>query len=342
MTGAAPTGHVLVVGDVMTDIIVRPAGAPAPGSDRPAAIEMRPGGGGANLAAWLGHLGVPVLFAGRVGAADHAAWTAWLAGFGARTALAADPRRPSGRLICVLDPDGERSFLTDRGANAALCRRDLPDSLLNGAASLHVSGYALFEAGPRAAVRALMTQARRRGVPVSIDAASAAPLAAVGAATFLAWTAGTDILFANAAEAAVLADGAADAAGRLAAGYRFVVVKRGAAGAELAGPAGLRLRRAARAVTARDTTGAGDAVLAGFLAARLAGASPARCLARGVAAGTASVTRLGGQPSQGGHRPFSGPAPLRSPATTPPAARSPAAPGPSRSPPPPPTPATAG
>jgi len=309
MTGGPPTGHVLVVGDVMTDIIVRPAGPPAPGSDRAAAIAVRAGGGGANLAAWLGHLGVTVTLAARVAAADRSAWASWLAGFGARAALAGDARRPSGRIVCLLDADGERSFLTDRGANAALCRRDLPDALLDGAAWLHVSAYALFAAGPRAAVRALMARARRRGVPVSVDAASVAPLAAAGAAAFRDWTAGVDILFANAAEAAVLT-GAADPAAQLAATYRFVAVKRGAAGADLAGPGDLRLHRAARPVAARDSTGAGDAFVAGFVAARLAGASPASCLARGVALGTRAVARIGGQPRQGGRQPFAGLAPL--------------------------------
>lgn len=299
MTPAPPRpGHVLVVGDLMTDIIVRPQGPPAPGSDRTATIRRRPGGSGANQAAWLGHLGVPVTFAARVGAADRDACAAWLSGFGVRPALAADARRPTGMLVSLIDADGERSFLTDRGANAALARRDLPVALLDGAALLHVSGYALFAPGPRAAVRALMAAAARRGIPVSVDAASAAPLAAVGADHFRAWTEGAAFCFANAAEAAVLADSddAVTQLARLAACYGLAVVKRGAAGAVLARRDGLRLARAARPAAARDATGAGDAFLAGFLAAWLAGAKPGRCLARGVALGARAVRQIGGQP----------------------------------------------
>lgn len=299
MTRAARLpGHVVVVGDLMTDILVRPVGLPAPGSDQPATIRMRPGGAGANQAAWLAHLGVPVTLAARVGAADCARCAAWLDGLGVRPALAADARRPTGLLVSLIDGNGERSFLTDRGANAALGRRDLPAALLDGAALLHVSGYALFEPGPRAAVRVLMAQAGRRGIPVSIDAASTAPLRAVGAAQFRAWTEGAAVLFANAAEAAVLAesDDATTQLARLAACYGLAVVKRGAAGAALARRDGLRLARAARTVTVRDTTGAGDAFLAGFLAAWLADAPPGRCLARGVALGARAVARLGGQP----------------------------------------------
>ena len=333
MTGGRSRGHVVVVGDVMTDIIVRPAEPSAPGSDRRATTREHPGGGGANLAAWLGALGMKVTLAARVGAADRDRWAAWFGRFGVRAALAADPRRPTGRLVALLDADGERSFLTDRGANAALGRRDLPATLLDGAALLHVSGYALFEAGPRAAVRALLAAARRRGLPVSVDAASAAPLRAVGAAAFLTWTEGADLGFANAAEAAVLA-GSVDPAtqlARLAGSYRMAVLKRGAEGAMLGGRDGLVATRPARAVSVRDATGAGDAFLAGFIAAWLAGARPAACLARGVALGTRAVTRLGGAPAA-----------IRRAPSAPPAARSPAGPDPWRSPPSPPTRATGG
>ena len=158
-------GFAVVVGDVMTDVIVKPEGPLARGTDRRARIATLPGGSGANQAAWLGHFGVPVRFAARVGAGDVAASAASLRAFGVEPRLAADNHLPTGTLVTLLDPDGERSFLTDRGANDALGPGDLPESLLDGAALLHVSGYALFGEGPRAAVLALMAAARRRGLP---------------------------------------------------------------------------------------------------------------------------------------------------------------------------------
>lgn len=299
MTAAPTPGRVGVVGDVMTDILVCPVGAPAPGSDRAADIAVREGGAGANVAVWLGRLGVPVTLAARVGAADRDALAARFAGLGVCAVLGADARRPTGRVVALLDADGERSFLTDRGANAALGRRDLPPALLDGAAWLHVSGYALFDPGPRQAARALLRAAARRGIPVSVDAASAAPLAAVGAAAFRDWTAGVALCVANAAEAAVLAgsDDPAVQRARLAEAYACAVIKRGAGGAELVRPDAPVLARAARPVAARDTTGAGDAFLAGFLAARLAGASPQQCLARAVALGTLAVRRGAPEPA---------------------------------------------
>ena len=49
----------LVIGDVMTDVVVRPEGPVARGSDRRASITLQPGGSAANQAAWLASFAVP-------------------------------------------------------------------------------------------------------------------------------------------------------------------------------------------------------------------------------------------------------------------------------------------
>ena len=92
------------------------------------------------------------------------------------------PTIQTGRLVAMIDPDGERSFLTDRGANDALCADDIPDALIAGASHIHISGYSLFAASPRAAILDVM---RRAGeTPVSIDPASAGFLREVGPEEF--------------------------------------------------------------------------------------------------------------------------------------------------------------
>jgi sugar/nucleoside kinase (ribokinase family) len=268
------------------------------GSDRRAAIAMKPGGSGANQAAWLGRLGVPTAFVGRVGRADRETYAELLGAYGVAVRLGGDPRRPTGMLVTILDPDGERSFLTDRGANEGLDAGDLPEALLRGTGLLHISGYALFSAGPRAAILGLADIARRRGIPVSVDPGSAGFLAEVCPAEFLRWTEGATLFFPNAEEAALLA-GTADPDAQMEAlcrRYAFVAIKRGAAGAE-AGRGAERWEASAPEVEVVDTTGAGDAFLAGFLAAWMAGAEIGDCLARAVATGSQAVTTLGGQPA---------------------------------------------
>ena len=204
---------VLVVGDVMTDIVVKPEGPIAVGADTRAAIRLLPGGSGANQACWLAREGIEARFAGRVGAADRPREKLLLAEHGVDARLAADNSLPTGTLVTLLS-GGERSFLTDRAANLNLCHADLPDALLDGIDLLHVSGYALFEPGPREAVLGLFAEASRRGISISVDPASYSFLAEVGPERFVEWTRGARFLFPNEDEAATLT-GATEASAQL-------------------------------------------------------------------------------------------------------------------------------
>ena len=159
---------ILVVGDVMDDLVVRPLGPLVPRSDTPAHMERHPGGSGANTAAWLGVLGAEVRFAGRVGLADLRRHARALEACGVDARLAGDARTPTGSIVVLAH---DRSMFTDRGANLALGRDDLPDDLLEGVDHVHVSGYSLLEEGPRSAVLDLVARA---GVPWSVDPASPA------------------------------------------------------------------------------------------------------------------------------------------------------------------------
>jgi sugar/nucleoside kinase (ribokinase family) len=286
---------ILVIGDVMADVIVRPEGPLARGSDRRAAITVQPGGSAANQAAWLASFGVKVDFVARVGAADLGSETARFKAIGVTPHLVGDRTHETGRLIALIDPDGERSFLTDRGANEALEARDIPDALIEGAALTHLSGYSFFAPLPRGAVFDVMRRAGDK--PISVDPASAEFLREVGADEFLAWTRGAAILFPNEEEAAILAgsDDPDTQCARLATRYPLVVLKRGAAGAEAAEGA-RRWRVNAPRIEAIDTTGAGDAFVAAFLAARLSGADIQPALERAVAAGSAASAIIGGRP----------------------------------------------
>ncbi len=234
----------------------------------------------------------------RVAAGDKPQLEAYFRGLGVEPLLVGDAEHPSGMLVTIVDADGERSFLTDRGANLSLSPADLPEALLEGTRLLVVSGYSLFAELPRAAVRGLAGAARSRGIPVVVDAASVGFIAEVGAENFLAWTTGFSILFANEEEAAALsgAAGVEEQMTRLAAGYGLVVIKRGAHGAVAGDCNGVKVSLPAPRVDVVDTTGAGDAFAAGFLSTQLAGGELEACLRRGIEAGSAAVTRLGGQP----------------------------------------------
>jgi sugar/nucleoside kinase (ribokinase family) len=286
---------ILVIGDVMTDVIVCPEGPLAPGSDRRASITVKPGGSAANQASWLASFGVSVDLVARVGAADLQSEVARFKAIGVTPHLVGDPRRETGRLVALIDANGERSFLTDRGANEALQIGDIPGALIEGASAIHLSGYSFFAPSPRAAVLDVMRRAG--GKPISIDPASAEFLREVGAEKFIDLTRGASTLFPNEEEAAILAgsDDLETQCARLTARYPLVVIKRGAAGAQAA-EGGRRWRVDAPKIEAIDTTGAGDAFVGAFLSQRLSGADIQPALERAAAAGAAASTIIGGRP----------------------------------------------
>jgi sugar/nucleoside kinase (ribokinase family) len=273
---------ILVIGDVMDDLVVRPLGRIVARSDTPADMQRHPGGSGANTAAWLGHLGAAVRFAGRVGLADVRRHASALERCGVDARLVGDGRIQTGRIV-VLTHD--RSMFTDRGANLALGPDDLPADLLDGVTFIHVSGYALLEKGTRTAVLDLVN---RSGLPWSIDPASAAFVRDTG---FLSWTAGATICFPNEDEADVLEGGLLDA-------YEVLVLKRGSRGARVLRRGAETIEVPAQTATEIDPTGAGDAFAAGYLAALMAGRDDAACAAAGVAAAAEAVGRPGARPGR--------------------------------------------
>ncbi len=290
---------VLVIGDVMTDIVVRPEGPIAVGADRRALIRVLPGGSGANQACWLAMEGIGARFVARVGDEDHARQTALLARCGVDARLGADATRPTGTLVTLLSPDGERSFLADRAANENLGPADLPKSQLDGVDLVHVSGYALFKESPRAAVLDFLGEVERRAIPFAVDPASYSFLQEVGPERFLEWTRAARFFFPNEDEAVVLS-GATDPEAQLTfltRIYPIVVIKRGKEGALAAkAKSGRRWSVPAPRVAVVDTSGAGDAFLAGFLGAYLRGEGIEASLGRGVELGSRSVTTLGARP----------------------------------------------
>jgi sugar/nucleoside kinase (ribokinase family) len=276
--------RVLICGDVINDVLVDAPGELVLGDDNPASIQIKPGGSAANQAAWMASLGLDVVFAGRAGAADADFHRAELARFGVRPKITADPSAATGSIVVLIGRDGERTMITDRGANRALQPADVPESLLDGADLLHLTGYTFFAPGPRQVARSLIAAAKRRGIPFTLDPSSAAFLSDLAPADFLEWTADAEVCFPNLDEAMVLTNAPAlsappanprDLAAALAGHYKLVALKLGPNGAVLATRGSAPVEIPAVATTVRDTTGAGDAFCAGFVAAWL-GVNPSR------------------------------------------------------------------
>ena len=103
----------------------------------------------------------------------------WLMTCGARRASGPDRRSRSlgtGVIQALVEPDGERATVPDRGANAVWAPDDVPEALIANASLLHVVGYVLLDEASRRRALTAMAHARAHGVPISLDPSSHAPL----------------------------------------------------------------------------------------------------------------------------------------------------------------------
>ena len=261
--------RIVVVGDLVVDVVIRPDRALEHGSDVPGRIFLTQGGSAANAARWLGRLGATSSLVAAVGrdAAGRALVEAVRSDRVTAHVLRVAGAR-TGRIGVVITPDGERSFVQDRAAALQLGPSDLKPTWFSRADAVHLPIYSLLDEPLGLAGRKAIELGRAAGAAISLDLASIGPLLARGrrAARSLIAEIAPDILFATASEAEALlgryaVEGLLDAS-------MVAVVKRGSQGATVLAREGdrrLRFEVATTPVAATDTTGAGDAFDAGFL-----------------------------------------------------------------------------
>jgi sugar/nucleoside kinase (ribokinase family) len=243
--GRPPT--VCTIGDLILDVIVLPDHELAPDGDTPSTIRFAAGGQAANVAAWTSALGATSrLICKRGTDVSSQLAAAELARYGVEICGPVVDGR-GGVVVSIRDGVGRRTMASDRGVASQLHRSELDPSWLHSCDVLHVSGYCLLrEPMAEAAIEAARV-ARR----VTVDLASAHDINLVGARRFASRLEALrpDLAFATEAERAAVPD--FDAAW---------VIKLGSRGARF--PEGLY---PAPAVDVVDTTGAGDALAAGYL-----------------------------------------------------------------------------
>ncbi|KAA1380182.1 carbohydrate kinase family protein [Aeromicrobium fastidiosum] len=271
---------ILVVGDLVDDIGVRPLGAVNAASDTVSEIRMTAGGSAANVAAWLGHLGADVRFVGRCGADAVARHTSALVAYGVDARITGDPDLPTATIVLTLDDDADRTMYVDRAANTTLSAQHVPDDVWDDVAWLHLTGYSFFDDGVRPLALELVVEARRRGAGVSIDPSSLGFVEAAGREAVVEWLADADLVFPN-----------DDEQGFLRLDRDGVVLTRGAQGASFAGAS-----VAAAPADVVDTVGAGDAFAAGFLSRWVPARDADASLRAGAQAAAGCVSVRGARP----------------------------------------------
>ncbi len=259
----------VVLGDLLLDVVLAPAGPLEHATDVPGRVVLRQGGSAATTARWLARLGTPTTLVTAVGRdaigralVDEIECT--MLTVRARWV----PKLPTGRIGVLVEPSGERSFVADRGAADGLEAEDVRPRWFRTARLLHLPAYSLLTDPLRQAATRAVQLARDAGAQVSVDLASTGPLLAVGRSVALERldAVSPDVLFGTQPEAeALLAAAPIEVLLELA---PVVVLKRGQQGALILArslPEQRLEARPTRILPSPDTTGAGDAFDAGFL-----------------------------------------------------------------------------
>ncbi|MDQ3066075.1 MAG: PfkB family carbohydrate kinase [Actinomycetota bacterium] len=257
---------IATLGDLLLDVIVRLRQPLAEGADADAVTQLGPGGQAANVAAWVAELGGEARFVGKL-ADDEAGRTARAAleryGAEIRGPLAAGR---TGTVVSLVAADGSRTMATDRGISPDLRADELDPAWFDGVEHLHLPGYSLLRSPiDEAALRAAELVPR-----ISVDLSSWSAIRDFGPERFRERLEELRpaIVFANEDEEEILDGPLADC---------VWVLKRGPLGARFGD-----VDMPAEPVEAVDTTGAGDALAAGYLVGGpgSALAAAARCVAK--------------------------------------------------------------
>jgi fructoselysine 6-kinase len=239
-----------------------------------------PGGNALNVAAGLAAAGLPTAHVGAVGEDDEGRFVlARAAERGIDTRHVAVLPGRTGLTTITVGPDSDRVFESEElGVSATFRPSDEAVEFLKTRTWLHATGPADIVDAVKAVAAA--------GVPVSYDAYhpprterlnELAPLLAVA------------FLSAPGGSATDAADLARDAAAR---GARVAVVSRGKDGCLMLAD-GVVIEQPAVPARVVDTLGAGDALIAGVIAATLERRSPQAALERGARSAAAACEHLG-------------------------------------------------
>jgi sugar/nucleoside kinase (ribokinase family) len=265
---------VVCLGDLLLDVIVRLDEPLSPGADAIAVTHAGAGGQAANVAAWSAELGAEARFIGK--RADDAAGRLVdeeIRNHGVDLVGPVVSGR-NGVVVSVVGPDGDRTMASDRGVAPALEPDELDESWLGGADVLHLSGYSLMRSPIDDAALRAAALARAGGATISLDLSAWTRIRDFGPRAFRERIEELepDVVFANEPEWEIV--GGADALARTA------VIKRGARGITVVGE--VEAQVAGIPVDVVDSTGAGDALAAGFLVGgpQLAVETAARCVAK--------------------------------------------------------------
>jgi len=275
---------VVVVGGTNMDVVARTSAPLVPATSNPGHTRISPGGVGRNVAACLGLLGAPVRLVSAVGddAFGEEAMRVTAACGADVGAVRRVPGASTGTYTAVLDDAGELvAAVSDMAVVDALV---LETVHLDDAALVVVDGNLAHEQAS-----SVVAAAAAADVPVAFEPVSVAKAARLGDLVHDLF-----LVTPNADEAAALTGRpAGDWRGAVdelhARGVEHVWLRHGAEGSWVCSRGAEPVHLPAAAATVVDVTGAGDAMLAAWVAAWLRGADPVAAARDGHLAAAATI-----------------------------------------------------
>ncbi|MDE1897000.1 MAG: adenosine kinase, partial [Rhodospirillales bacterium] len=254
------------------------------------------GGSVANSCAVAAALGAKVAFIGKV-AKDELGevFRREIAAVGVHYATPAlEAAVPTARCLILVTPDGQRTMNTYLGAGGEFGLHDLDETIIAASKVLYLEGYLFDPPAAQAAFAEAARMARAAGqqTALSLSDAFCVDRHRDGFRRLIAE--GVDILFANEVEVCSLyeVNSFEEAAARAAADVKLAVLTRSEAGSVILHE-GRTIEIAPVPVQMVDTTGAGDAYAAGFLAAYTRGEGLEAAGRLGARAASLAISRIG-------------------------------------------------
>lgn len=290
---------VLCVGLMVCDIMVRPfsAGMLKKDHSKVDSIDMRVGGDAFNVAANLRCLGTNHTLCSRVGNDQ-------IGGFALEFALAAGVHTehiyisegPTSVSLVMLEADGERHFASLDGASQFITGEEVEDALLEAHDILYIGSMGDLPGLDRDRLYALLKRAKEHHMITAMDITGNPGAEAME--YLMPSLPAIDFFLPSDYEAMQITGcaSAEEAARRFVElGVGNIIVKQGERGCTYLSaetPDDLKMYSAFKA-TAVDTTGAGDAFVAGFLSAYCRGYSIRECILIASRVGAECVKRVG-------------------------------------------------
>ena len=277
---------VLVVGDAIMDNQYYVEALPKAGQDvKIVDFSKSTGGSAANAAIVLSKCGVKTYFCCSVGAdADGQTFIENFKKGDVDTSLVRQSGK-TGFTVTMVDNSGERTMLSYRGASASTMKvTQALAGRIKKVSMVLLSGYMLTEKSQAAFVLEIAKEAKAGGTPVALDPTPV--VGSVGKTVLKKVLALTDVLLPNESELNTITQ----MVGKVS--VPCVAVKMGSRGAKMMFDIA-EYSRPANEVDAVDTTGAGDAFNAAFIASMVSGDPPQTWLKKGVEFAAEVVARKG-------------------------------------------------